>query len=73
MFEGENVRPAGTELDPGRKGSRIVRYFGRSNGICYASALCFDVRLVLSRAKTTPQDSNCRFDSPDFEPRIATP
>ena len=33
----------------------------------------FALRLVRLGAKTTSQESNCRFDSPDFEPRIASP
>jgi hypothetical protein len=33
------------------------------SGICYAGALCFAVRLVLLRAKVTPQDSSCRYEN----------
>jgi hypothetical protein len=35
---------------------------GAEGGICYASALCFAVRLELLGAKTSPQDSNCRYE-----------
>jgi inner membrane protein YidH len=35
--------------------------------ICYAGALCFAARLVLLRAKTSPQDSNCRYEKNDVK------
>ena len=35
---------------------------GAGMGIGYASMLCFAVRLVLLRAKTRSQDSNCRYE-----------
>lgn len=31
--------------------------------ICYAGALCFGAQLVLLRAKTTSEDSNCRYEN----------
>ena len=45
------------------KGSASVKRFlrqfqARKSGICYASALCFAVRLELLGAKTSSQDSN---------------
>src|SRR5262249_61114090 len=61
----------GIEIRAGKAISKAIP--ARGTGICYAGALCFAVRLVLLRAKVTRQDSNCRFDFPDFEPRIATP
>ena len=55
---------------------RKVRVQAQGTGICYASALCFAVRLILSGAKTTPQDSNCRYEKCDgkgSEPRPVNP
>ncbi len=41
---------------------------GVESGLCYASALCLAVRLELLGAKTSLQDSNCRFDTLDLKP-----
>jgi hypothetical protein len=60
----------GRETCAGKAISETVS--GAGIGICYASALCFTVRFVLLRAKTTSQDSNADSMGRILEPRIDT-